>query len=254
MNQEVKQFFDEIAREYAAKYENTTSFCSHFYRERAMAAIRGVEIAGKRILDVGAGTGVLYDVLKTLDFPFDYLGVDISQAMLDQSRIPLDCRLQGSIFEVELPDDHFDLAFVLGVTSYLDREENTKLLHHISSKLSRNGLLIITYTNRQALDIYIREMMKCLAKYFPASLARKKVLTQKFKITAFTVKELENMAGNSFKVRRVDWLNQTFTPFNHAFPSMSLKLASFIKKYSPSNSLLSRLSSDFLVVMEKCNV
>jgi len=68
---------------------------------------------------VGAGTGSLYDFLLSKNIQSDYFATDITEKMLEQSKIPLERRFYGSLLDSNFPIQEFDYIFLLGVTSYM---------------------------------------------------------------------------------------------------------------------------------------
>ncbi len=79
-----------------------------------------VDLAGKRLLDVGAGLGHLWEYLKDTGVPADYTGVDILPEMVERAQaLHPDARfLHADIFQDAHPvfeRESFDVAFCSGV-------------------------------------------------------------------------------------------------------------------------------------------
>ena len=86
-NDKVSTFFDRISDDYRERYGPQNPFHSYFFRERLQAATEGIQFENKIVLDVGAGTGPLWDYLAK--YPgVDYYACDISPMMLAQSSNP----------------------------------------------------------------------------------------------------------------------------------------------------------------------
>ena len=80
------------------------------------------ELAGKRVLDIGCGTGAALAVLEH-EFRCTVFGVDPSTRMLEQARRKLpdaDLR-QGVAEELPFPDGAFDAALMMTVVQHVDR-------------------------------------------------------------------------------------------------------------------------------------
>src|SRR5690606_17764645 len=121
-------------------------FLEYFFTERLDESTRGIQINGKRILDIGAGTGNLYDHLVQSDADVDYYALDISAEMLAQSSIPHERRFVGKVAEVELPVPEFDLIFMLGVTTYIGGDEIGVTVEKLLSLLKSGGTAVVSFT------------------------------------------------------------------------------------------------------------
>ncbi|MCC6723098.1 MAG: class I SAM-dependent methyltransferase, partial [Saprospiraceae bacterium] len=142
---------------------------------------------GKKILDIGAGTGGLYDFIIHKWPNCDYLATDISGNMLSQSNIPINRRLVGSLETLNFPKRQFDFIFLLGVTSYLQKSELVNHLTIIRGLLNENGRLVVSFTHKKSMDFWSRKMVKLFV--------RKKqtghLLQQKFDVQAYSLDEIE---------------------------------------------------------------
>ncbi len=241
---------DQIASDYQGRYSQKNAYHYYFFNERLQAALSGHEVAGKTILDIGAGTGALYDELKKGGTSFTYYACDISRNMLEKSKIPLPCRYVGTVMDIDFPVCQFDYVFMLGVTSYMSETEFKNTLLFIEKHLPPGGKAIISFTHRHSLDFQIRRFLKFLnvPKFIKSANAR--VIGQDFSIKAYSCKEIQNMVGPNFKWSDTVWLNQTISPFNHWLPKLSIQLAGWIKNKMP-DIILPYFSGDFLVMLEK---
>ena len=72
---------------------------NYFNNQRLKVACSSINnFKNSSVLDLGAGTGFLYDHLKEKGFNTDlYLGVDISSKMLEKSNIPKESRVVANI-------------------------------------------------------------------------------------------------------------------------------------------------------------
>jgi SAM-dependent methyltransferase len=243
---QVALYFDRISADYRARYAAQNPFHNFFFRQRLEAAIDGIAFDDKSVLDIGAGTGALYDALKCLFPNVDYFGCDISGRMLAQSNIPADRAFVGRVHEIALLRKQFDFIFSLGVTTYQDPAELAKTWRFIGDRLAPGGAAIISFTNRDSVDHVIRGMMK-----FTKPIARRGVFGQSFAIHSYRMREVEAMASAAgLRVTRSAYLNQTFCPFNSIFPKPSVAVAKLIERYAPEIAV-PVLSSDFLVFAER---
>jgi len=113
-NNRVSSYFDEISPGYSARYGDQNPFHSYFFRQRLKAATDGFVFDRKTVLDIGAGTGALYDEMIRRCPTVDYFACDISPQMLAQSAIPPQRAFVGRVSEIALPRDSFDFIYSLG--------------------------------------------------------------------------------------------------------------------------------------------
>jgi len=249
--QAVRQYFDKIASAYPAKYQPTHPYHHYFFQERLAAATTGLDFNGKTILDIGAGTGALYDFLSENSSQFDYYATDISAAMMSQSRVPKERCFTGPVHEMTLPVAQFDYIFVLGVTSYMSREDFLKTLFYIATQLSPSGLAVMSFTNSRSVDFRLRKGMKGMARIFTGIPAvRRSVLGQSFVIKGYSEPEVKHLLPPSLVIQELHWLNQTVTPFNHLLPGTSVRLAQWLKRVLP-RKWLPTFSGDFMMTVRK---
>ncbi|SNT01794.1 Methyltransferase domain-containing protein [Ekhidna lutea] len=240
----VRDFFDGHASEYKKKYEKKNIFYEYFFYERLAKATDGVEFTGKSILDVGAGTGPLYDYLQTKkwnDFT-KYTATDISSEMLKKSHIPEEQQLAGDFLKLKF-EEKYDLIYMLGVTTYLRKDQMQQYLSKISSLLNEEGLFIVSFTNKNSLDILIRRLVRPFVRLFAG---KNRVLSQDFTSSYYSKKECINLIEDQFNTREIIGLNHTFFPLSRIVPGVSIKIATAISKLR-MKTLKRFFSSDLLI-------
>jgi SAM-dependent methyltransferase len=249
--QEVKRFFDSIATDYASRYRGENAYYRYFFNERLRHATAGFHFENKTVLDVGAGSGALYDYLRNTASAFRYFATDISPEMLAASNIPPHLRFCGNLREAPFPDSPFDFIFLLGVTSYLPPGSVPDDLHFLQTHLAPGGRLVVSFTHRCSLDFQVRRIIRFdkLLKFIKP--ARSRIIGQSFDVQAFSLQEAKNMSFPGAEIEKVVWLNQTLSPFNHLFPKAAVWVAAWLRRLFGGSRLLPFLSSDFLVVFEK---
>ncbi|NNC95602.1 MAG: class I SAM-dependent methyltransferase [Chitinophagales bacterium] len=239
-------FFDSVAVEYDNKYRSKDAFYSYFFWQRIFEATADIDFHEKAILDVGCGTGQLYNFLNSRIKDIDYSGSDISQNMLIQSKIPANCQYAGNLYQLDFRGKLFDIVFMLGVSTYMTKEEWNANLSKINSILKPGGKFIVSFTNKNSFDYKMRMLGQVPARFFKKD---NKVIGRKFVIHSYSLTEIEqNLDG--FKIDQVKWLNQTIFPFNKIFPVLSVKIADKINRNSKGR-ILETMSSDFLVFTTK---
>lgn len=139
--------YDTFARYYDAEISSYTDDVT-LYREMAMRT-------GDPLLELMCGSGRL--LLPLAESGLHITGVDVSQRMLDMARVKLDkarlleyvTLLQGDVRNIELPNEHFALAFV-ALNSFMHLEQvkdQLVTLTNMRRTLKRDGLLILDMFN-----------------------------------------------------------------------------------------------------------
>lgn len=241
----VGAYFDRISLSYRRRFEAENPFHNYFFRDRLRVATAGLAFENKSVLDIGAGTGPLYDEMIN-HAGLDYYACDISAKMLSQSSIPIARQFVGKATEIELPRDRFDYIFLLGVTTYQSPAELEQTLAFISARLAPFGKAILSFTNRSSLDHVCRSVLR-LAKPIISS----GVIAQAFATHAYSRAEVTEMIERqNLYVERSTFLNHTFSPFNTLLPQASVSFAKFITANCPA-ALLGACSADFIVFIEQ---
>ena len=154
--------YDSFAGAYSA--ENETSLINAYYERPAMLALAG-DVAGRRILDVGCGSGPLFAALR--DRGAIVTGFDKSAGMLELARRRLgdDADLQVADLGSPLPfpDDAFDDATASLVLHYL--QDWGPPLAELRRVLKPGGPLIVSVDHPFAITLMHREA-DCKAHYF----------------------------------------------------------------------------------------
>lgn len=111
--------YDRIAEGYTA--ENETSLVNAYYERPAMLELAG-DVAGRRILDAGCGSGPLFSALR--DRGAIVTGIDASAGILDLARRRLgaaaDLRVADLANPLPFPDAAFDDVIASLVLHYLE--------------------------------------------------------------------------------------------------------------------------------------
>lgn len=244
-HQLVKKYFDLIAVDYAKRYQKAGSYHAYFFNERLHEATNGIDFNGVAILDIGAGTGALYDFLQGNYKHWQYTAADISQEMLRHSSIPKVDQVIGQISDLQFTPKSFDFIFLLGVTTYIPRDTLKAQIACLHTWLKDNGKIIVSFTHSSSLDHHLRQILK------PFSLLAKgknAVIQQDFKATSYTKSEVLALVQANYDLESTTWLNHTFTPFNQLFSRPSIRLARVLKCWLPDN-YLPFFSADLLTIL-----
>lgn len=246
-SESVKDFFDGHAKEYKTKYSRENAFYEYFFYERLEEATRNLEFDGKSILDVGSGTGPLYDYLIEQKARFSsFVATDISPEMLAQSNVPENNRHPGNFAELTITQG-FDFVFMLGVTTYLSSNDLKAYFEKVESLLKPGGQFIVTFTNQSSLDIWMRGLLSPLRKLMAG---KNRVLAQDFSTWYYTKQEASKSIPSNLTIEKVIGINHTIFPFSRLLVGLSVTIARRIHRWKNSSFKL-WLSSDFLMVVRK---
>ena len=243
----VSAFYDGHAADYRKKYKSRNPFYDYFFYERLRVATKDIDLGGKRIVDIGAGTGGLYDYLQDEQLSVaDYLAIDTSAGMLANSNIPRDRQIVGDLEDIDCKGE-FDIAFLLGVTTYVSKEKMQRYISCINELLAPGGVLVITFTNSRSLDILFRSIFSPIFKMLPR---RGRIISQKFKTYYYSRKEAMLLLEPDFET--FDWtgINHTIFPVSRLVPRLSLRWAERVGKMT-AGPFKTWMSGDLLIKATK---
>lgn len=238
----IRSFFDHLAPTYAHKYSPEQPYLQYFFTTRLELATEQLPLANKTILDIGAGTGALYDFLKKQDLVFSYYACDISEKMLQAGSIPEDRQFVGEVDQIDWPVARFDYIFALGLTSYLDDEQMQRLISFCTQHLSEEGRAVISFTNRSALEVRIRHLLQPLARRLFKG--KKRVFSQPFKTRAYTLAAAREafMAKNLYYCK-AKWGAPSIPFLHHWMPRWAVRTSKYLagaKFFAPFRPWLSQ--------------
>ena len=101
-----------------------------------------------RAIDLGCGTGRNAEYLAKMGYQVD--AIDLSETAIGkarklarQSAVNIDF-IVGSIFDLVLPDDHYDLAYDAGLLHHLQPHQRPSYLLKVNAVLKPNGMFGMT--------------------------------------------------------------------------------------------------------------
>jgi ubiquinone/menaquinone biosynthesis C-methylase UbiE len=97
-------------------------------------------IPGKKILDIGCGTGEFAGLFKNLD----YTGIDIDPAYIDYAKkhYPGSFQIMDAT-QLDFPDETFDRLLIMATLHHLDNEQMAQVLAEAKRVLKNDGRAII---------------------------------------------------------------------------------------------------------------
>ena len=137
-----QQFYDDLAAEWDLNYTAEDL-------ERLSRLVDGLDIApGSNILDLGCGTGILFDLLRRKVGPEGTVtGVDFSIEMARQAHrnfpFPNVNVVDADVTNLPFQDDSFD--FAISFSAFADFSDKTRALQEIHRVLKTGGLFCIVY-------------------------------------------------------------------------------------------------------------
>ena len=130
--------------------------------------IRNIRFDGKKVADIGAGTGVL--TRKISMRKADVIGVEPSQELIEQAKafnrtknyaIPY---LQATAEQTGLPDSEFDIVTAMRAWHWFDREKAIKEIKRI---LRPKGKLIVIDSGFLTKPAVVQTTLAIVSKYAP---------------------------------------------------------------------------------------
>ena len=248
----VADFFNSIASTYNLKYDKQrNSFLAHFFEERLKIAVQNAKRPMGVVLDIGAGTGQLYNYLVDKKIPFDdFWAVDISRSMLSNSSIPEDRRIVGTVNAPGLRplDGTIKKFFMLGVTTYMSIPDIQQALRRIQELADRDAELSITFTNSRSIESGLQRLIASalkMSKRVNRNWLDRYVASQTFDRTTLCENEMRSLLSLYGEILEINYQNQTFTPLNRIAPKFSICVERQIRKFFGSNPrMMAAFSSD----------
>ena len=146
--------YDSFAEAYTV--ENETSLNNAYYERPATLALAG-DVAGRRILDAGCGSGPLFAALR--DRGAEVSGIDLSAGMLEKARKRLgadaDLQVADLADPLPFPDESFDDVIASLVLHYLKDWKPT--LAEIRRVLKPGGRLIASVNHPFMVNLMHRQ-------------------------------------------------------------------------------------------------
>lgn len=230
---------------------NPSNYLSHSFIHRYRKSISLISIIkGKKILDLGCGTGVLIPYI--LENKLKYYGIDNSNDMLNfikkkYSKNFDNIKLIYENFDNYDHKDNIDVYFGIGFIEYF--EQPFKRIDTLIDNLNDDGQIILSFPNKISLDNLMLKLF-----FIP-----KKIIKLIFNIstnqpprTMFTFGEVNRYvkSKNNIKLKYKFYNTNIFVyPFTKFFPKFANYMGNFFE-----DSFLNKFSffsSGFIVLFEK---
>jgi ubiquinone/menaquinone biosynthesis C-methylase UbiE len=164
-----RRYIDSNARDYDAKRIGVKKWQ---VEERIVKEILGRFPKGTHILDVPVGTGRFIPFYK--DFDFKVTGMDVSNDMLEESQkkvvaenFEVDLK-QGSIFEIDFPEGHFNIVLCIRFLNWVDFENLSVAIKEIVRVASDSLIVGVRHLAPMSdLEVYTpRGMMRFIRQQY----------------------------------------------------------------------------------------
>lgn len=241
--EQVTAFFNQLASDYGRRYTQRYPYLAFHFRERMRWVLDTLAVDQRALLDVGCGTGALYDEIVRRGLTVDYYGLDPARAMLDAGHIPPERRRACRLEEAALAPASVDVIIGLGLTTYQSREELRQWLREAARVLRGGGQLALSFTHAGSLEVRWRRRLKNLWRRRSKSST---VLTAPFPTQAYRPEDLADLLPSHLHQRQLYWLPASIPFLHHFFPRFSVYLSRhWLTKAS------ARWRTDFIVIFEK---
>jgi len=137
------------------KHTNDTAYVKEYsYRKERFGAERAEilrkvcgDLTGKRLLDVGCGTGFFLDVMHDYGVVAD--GQEISKPLASEASERLGVKIFTDLFEDVVPDEKYDIITMFDLIEHIDKPLRT--LEHAKKLLTKNGVIFVMTPNYKSL-------------------------------------------------------------------------------------------------------
>lgn len=159
---------EEGYNKYASMYDKRAEYLSSFEQGKLLKIIG--DLNGKKVLDVGAGTGRIPDLLKEKNkFPktADITAIDISEEMLKilKKKHPSIKVIHSNAECLPFEDESFDIIIAAFFIVHL--KDPQKFFDEVYRVLKPNGVLIVTNVNqRKAPKLYTKDNEEIVIQSF----------------------------------------------------------------------------------------
>jgi len=140
-----------LAKAYQISEENKKTYnevADDFYQTRRkyspeIEELKAYTIEGEKVLDLGCGTGRLYEIFK--DKNTDYTGIDFSEKLIHLAREKYRLKfIVGDILNLPFSEEKFDSVWAIAVLHHIPSKElRGRAIAEIKRVLKPNGRVIV---------------------------------------------------------------------------------------------------------------
>jgi ubiquinone/menaquinone biosynthesis C-methylase UbiE len=138
-----EQYYDR----FSGGYEDARFKRYHRFLDESELRLAGPYCEGRRILEVGCGTGLILEPLSKI--ADKAIGLDLSAGMLRRARERGLKVVQGSVTALPFPDNSFDCVVSFKVLAHIEHIQ--KALSECARVLKPGGHLVLEFYNKRSL-------------------------------------------------------------------------------------------------------
>ncbi len=190
------------------------------------------EFKGKKILEVGAGSGrdsfrLAHEKAQVFVLDYSPKALDIINKLNDKNGAQVNC-LQADAFNMPIPDESFDIVFHQGLLEHF--RDPLPLLQENNRILKQGGLLLVDVPQRYHIYTAIKHFLILINKWFAGW------------ETEFSIKQLNklmNKAGFETKREYGNWMRPSlfYRIFREVLLTIKLKLPLYPKGFKYTRNL-----------------
>jgi ubiquinone/menaquinone biosynthesis C-methylase UbiE len=188
------QYWEEVSEDYKCLYDTEWSdFENKFISEE----LEHLKFKPKsKILDLGCGLGLGYELCRNQILDIEYHGIDISKGMIRKCRDKYPyLRLRvGAMSDLsKFPDDYFDGVISI-FTSFSYTEDINKTVQEIKRVLKNDGVILISVISRFSMRRFLKLNFK-RNEHYQSRKSRKKSFSNSWTFSAQELKLIFEVAG-----------------------------------------------------------
>ena len=147
MLSEPAAYFDEVALKYASRYA-AASPGGLALRVRQQRTLELLDLRGGKVLDVGCGSGVLFE--RLIDLDCEVWGVDPAPNMIEQCRTRFGNHTRvhpavGDATSLPFPSNFFDAVTCLGVIDFIQADDLA--ISEMIRVVKKDGTVLVSFSN-----------------------------------------------------------------------------------------------------------
>ncbi len=162
-----EHYWDNLASHYDSLYENEWCLFENAVLKQDLNRLVAKAI-GNRLLDIGCGTGLGYDLLGGPTANIDYVGVDISGAMLREfgkrHRTAKMIHASGDTISTLFSPCQFEMVIAINVSASFP-PNTRRMLETIFRVLVPGGLIYLSFLNRYSLRRIVHGLLETREEY-----------------------------------------------------------------------------------------
>ncbi len=139
---------------FSGQYEQGRDKGYHAFLDRAELRAILPNVAGKRVLEAGCGTGLLLDPVSQV--AEQAIGVDLSFGMIQHARTRGLNVVQGDLTNLPFSDDQFDVIYSCKVLAHVP--DIGRVLTELDRVTAPGGRLLLEFYNRHSVRYLVRRL------------------------------------------------------------------------------------------------